>query len=68
MLKNADGRETRLPVSGLFVAFGRVPDTEMAAALAERDQEGYLLTNDRMETAAPGFLRQATVGTSRYGS
>ena len=56
LLKNANGRETRLPVSGLFVAFGRVPDTEMAAALAERDQEGYLLTNDRMETAAPGFF------------
>ena len=56
LLKNADGRETRLPVGGLFVAFGRVPDTEMAAALAERDQEGYLLTNDRMETAAPGFF------------
>ena len=56
LLKNADGRETRLPVSGLFVAFGRIPDTEMAAALAERDQEGYLLTNDRMETAAPGFF------------
>ena len=56
LLKNADGRETRLPVSGLFVAFGRVPDTEMAAALAERDQEGYFLTNDRMETAAPGFF------------
>lgn len=56
LLKNADGREMRLPVSGLFVAFGRVPDTEMAAALAERDQEGYLLTNDRMETAAPGFF------------
>ena len=34
LLKNANGRETRLPVSGLFVAFGRVPDTEMAAALA----------------------------------
>ena len=56
LLKNADGRETRLPVSGLFVAFGRVPDTEMAAALAERDQEGYLLTNDQMETATPGFF------------
>lgn len=56
LLKNADGRETRLPVSGLFVAFGCVPDTEMAASLAERDQEGYLLTNDQMETAAPGFF------------
>ncbi len=62
MLKNANGRETRLPVSGLFVAFGRVPEPEMAAALAERDPEGYLLTNDRMETAAPGFF------ASRYGS
>lgn len=56
LLKTADGREESLSVSGLFVAFGRVPDTEMAAALAERDQEGYLLTNDRMETAAPGFF------------
>ena len=56
LLKNTDGREMRLPVSGLFVAFGRVPDTEVAAALAEQDREGYLLTNDRMETATPGFF------------
>ena len=28
----------------------------MAAALAERDQEGYLLTNDQMETAAQSFF------------
>ena len=40
LLKNADGREMRLSVSGLFVAFGRVPDTKMAAALAEQDREG----------------------------
>ena len=48
------------------MAFGRVPDTELAAALAERDKAGYLLTNERMETATPGFFaagdcRQKTV-------
>ena len=38
----------------------------LAAALAERDKAGYLLTNERMETATPGFFaagdcRQKTV-------
>ena len=66
LLKTADGREESLSVSGLFVAFGRVPDTELAAALAEWDKAGYLLTNERMETATPGFFaagdcRQKTV-------
>ena len=42
------------------------PLTELAAALAERDKAGYLLTNERMETATPGFFaagdcRQKTV-------
>ena len=66
LLKTADRREESLSISGLFVAFGRVPDTELAAALAERDKAGYLLTNERMETATPGFFaagdcRQKTV-------
>lgn len=40
LLKNADGRETRLPVSGLFVALAAFPIRKWPQALAERDQEG----------------------------
>ena len=53
--KNNGTRET-LPVSGLFVAFGRVPDTALLEALADRDEQGYLLTDDQMQTSTPGLF------------
>lgn len=40
---------------GVFVFVGRVPATELVKGLAELDEHGYVITNDRMETSVPGL-------------
>lgn len=41
---------------GVFVFVGRVPATELVAGLAKVDGQGYVVTNDRMETSTPGLF------------
>ena len=41
---------------GVFVFVGRVPATELVKGLAELDDHGYVITNDRMETSVPGLF------------
>ena len=56
VLQKQDGAREFLPVSGLFVAFGRVPDTAPLSGLAARDEQGYLLTDDQLQTQTPGLF------------
>lgn len=56
VLQKQDGTRTPLAVSGLFVAFGRVPDTAPLSGLAARDEQGYLLTDDQLQTKTPGLF------------
>ena len=55
-LKTAQGQAEHLAVTGLFVACGRIPDTGILAALADRDPDGYIPTTERMETSVPGLF------------
>ena len=56
LLQKQDGTAKTLAVSGLFVAFGRVPDTAPLSGLAARDEQGYVLTDDQMQTPTPGLF------------
>ena len=56
VLQKQDGTREPLAVSGLFVAFGRVPDTAPLSDLAARDEQGYVLTDDQMQTPTPGLF------------
>ena len=38
--------DTTLPVTGLFVAIGHRPNTDLFADVLDRDDQGYLLTRD----------------------
>jgi thioredoxin reductase (NADPH) len=40
------GGESTLPVTGVFVAIGHRPNTDLFADLLDRDDDGYLLTRD----------------------
>lgn len=40
---------------GVFVFVGRNPETQLVQGLVETDENGYVLTNDRMETSTPGL-------------
>lgn len=41
---------------GIFVFVGRVPATELVGSLVDVDGQGYVITNDRMETRTPGLF------------
>ena len=51
-LENADF----LAVSALFIELGKKPQTEMFKDILELDNQGYILTNDRMETSVKGVF------------
>lgn len=51
-LENADF----LAVSALFIELGKKPQTEIFKDILELDSQGYILTNDRMETSVKGVF------------
>ena len=61
---NTDGTqytETFEQGAGVFVFVGRVPSSQLVADLAERTAEGYVVTNDRMETSVAGLYAAGDV-------
>jgi len=48
--------ETELPVAGLFVAIGHVPNTDLFAGQLDRDDNGYLITHDGSRTNIEGVF------------
>ena len=49
-----------LNVDGLFIAIGRKPDTEILQGV-ELDKNGYIITNEKMETNIPGVYAAGDV-------
>lgn len=50
------GDESRLEISGLFVAIGQAPETEVFAGLIERDGNGYILAGEDCRTNVEGIF------------
>lgn len=48
---------------GVFVAVGREPRSELVSDLVDLDADGYVLTNDSMETRIPGLFCAGDVRT-----
>jgi thioredoxin reductase (NADPH) len=47
---------TVLPVSGLFVAIGHIPNTDLFAGQLDTDENGYLITHDGSRTNIEGVF------------
>lgn len=59
------GTESKLEVSGIFVAVGLRPNTGYLEGVVALSQEGFILVNDQMETGVPGIF---AAGDIRAGS
>lgn len=55
-VRDKDGREKTLAVSGFFVSIGQVPDNEMFRDLVELDENGYIRTSPDLSTSRPGVF------------
>jgi len=50
------GAQNTVPLSGMFVAIGYVPNTECVASLVTLDEKGFILTDDRLAASCPGVF------------
>lgn len=50
------GKESRLEISGLFVAIGQMPENEVFAGLIELDEGGYIVAGEDCRTNVDGIF------------
>ena len=55
VVDQATGEKRALPVTGLFISSGRVPDTEPFRVLVACDDRGFFKTDDNCATSVPGI-------------
>jgi len=66
VIERVGGSDRRtLSADGLFVFIGAEPRTQWLEAVVDRDEHGFIRSNDRMETSVPGVF---VAGDVRAGS
>lgn len=50
------GKVDSISVDGIFVAIGYTPNTEFVKDLVQLDEQGYIITDERMKTKTPGLF------------
>lgn len=54
-------QENDVPVEGVFMYVGNMPNTEFAGGILRRDENGYILTDDSLQTSVPGIFAAGDV-------
>ncbi len=66
-LKNVKTNEiAELPVQGVFVAIGTVPNSGFVKEKLELDEQGYIVTSNEVNTAIDGIFVAGDVADKRY--
>ncbi|MGI6010665.1 MAG: thioredoxin-disulfide reductase [Ruminococcus sp.] len=58
-----DGQSTDLPVDGVFIAVGILPNTDFVKDFVELDGGGYIAAGENMKTSVPGVFAAGDVRT-----
>ncbi|MCR5098895.1 MAG: thioredoxin-disulfide reductase [Lachnospiraceae bacterium] len=59
------GEKSELPVNGVFMAVGIVPNLEGIEGLPDRDEGGYIIAGESCETSIPGIFAAGDVRTKQ---
>lgn len=66
-LKNVKtGAENQLSCSGVFVAIGHVPNTQLFRGMLDMDENGYILPRDGVATNVPGVFVAGDCADHKY--
>ena len=66
-LRNVEtGAISHLPVDGIFVFIGHIPNTQLFRGQLAMDELGYLQADYRMRTGVPGVFAAGEVGDPQY--
>jgi len=60
------GEITRKDVQGVFIFVGTIPNTDVAKNLIKLDANGFVLTNDDMETSVSGIFAAGDIRSKRF--
>jgi len=67
VLRNTEtNQSSTLPVSGVFIAIGHVPNTRIFRGKLDMDENGYLITHHGSLTKVPGVFAAGDVQDHRY--
>ncbi|XJZ27261.1 FAD-dependent oxidoreductase [Bacillota bacterium Lsc_1132] len=55
------GEKISVPVDGCFLFIGYIPNTDIFKGILALNQQGYIQTNERMETSVPGIFAAGDV-------
>lgn len=63
LVVNTDAGERELPVSGVFVAVGMLPNTELLQGLVSLNESGYVVAGEDCKTDVPGVFAAGDLRT-----
>lgn len=63
LVVNTEAGERELPVSGVFVAVGMLPNSELLQGLASLDGSGYVIAGEDCRTSLPGVFAAGDLRT-----
>jgi len=63
-VRTPDGELREIPVKGLFIEMGLIPNTDLVKGLADLDQRGRIIVGDRGQTNRPGLFAAGDVTTA----
>lgn len=62
LVVSQQGKETTLPVQGIIVEIGRVPNSELVKTLCRIDEDGHVIVDKGMATSVPGIFAAGDCG------
>ena len=60
------GATTRKDIQGVFIFIGTDPNTELVKDILKLDDNGFILTDDNMETSLPGLFAAGDIRSKRF--
>ena len=65
MASTKDGSRSSLPVAGLFIYVGSVPNTQWCRGVVKLDDSGFVICDERLGTGIPGVFAAGDIRVSR---